>query len=420
MKYIKLLELQVLFCAMIFTMNLVTHAELRVGAAKRVITPQMPVYLAGLKNNRLSIGVHDPLYARSVVFEDGKTRLGLVSLDLIGLIRQDVQSIQEKLREAGVETDHTILTCTHVHSGPDTIGLWGPNELTSGVNPDYMEYLREQIVACVLEAQRVMQPAKLRLGQAEIPTKGVSRNVRAPNLIDRTLGFMQFVDTKGKSIANVVNFTAHPEVLWSDSKYITADYVASVYREVDSKLGGTTLFINGALGGMVTVDNRDEDGEDKNTFSEAERIGNIVAQKAIEAAANAQEQESGDIAFLHEAVRVPMENPGFLMLTEAGILPKEMFRNGYVETEVNVIQIGDAQIATFPGEVLPKLGLRVKDAMTVPYKFVFGLANDELGYIIPAEDFSNELYNYERSMSVGSQIGPATTEKILELLDSIK
>jgi len=420
MKYIKLVELQVLLCAMIFTMNLVAHAELRAGAAKRVITPQMPVYLAGLSNNRLSIGVHDPLYARSVVFEDGKTRLGLVSLDLIGLIRQDVQSIQEKLREAGVETDHTILTCTHVHSGPDTIGIWGPDELTSGVNPDYMEYLQKQIVACILEAQRTMQPAKLLLGQAEIPPKGVSRNVRVPTLIDHTLGFMQFVDTNDKSIANVVNFTAHPEVLWSDSKYITADYVASVYREVDSELGGITLFINGALGGMVTVDNRGEDGEDRNTFSEAERIGNIVAQKAIEAAANAQKQESTDIVFLHGAVRVPMENPGFLMLTEAGILPKEMFRNGYVETEVNVIQIGDAQIATFPGEVLPKLGLRVKDAMSVPYKFVFGLANDELGYIIPAEDFSNELYDYERSMSVGSQIGPATTGKILELLDFIK
>jgi hypothetical protein len=231
---------------------------------------------------------------------------------------------------------------------------------------------------------------------------------------------IQFVDIEGNSIANVVNFAAHPEVLWSDSKYITADYVASVYREVDSKLGGVTLFINGALGGMVTVDNRGEDGEDKHTFSEAERIGNIVAQKAVEAALNAQEQASTAIVFLNGIVRVPMENPGFLTLVEAGILPKEMFRDGYVETEVNVIQIGNAQIATFPGEALPKLGLRVKAAMTTPYKFVFGLANDEPGYIIPEEDFSDELYDYERSMSVGSQIGPATTGKILELLDSIK
>jgi hypothetical protein len=250
-----------------------------------------------------------------------------------------------------------------------------------------------------------------------------------PNLIDRTLGLIQFVDIEGNSIANVVNFTAHPEVLWSDSKYITTDYVALVYREVDSKLGGITLFINGALGGMVTVDNRGEDGEDMNTFSEAEHIGNIVAQKAIEAALNgglrskllySQEQESTAIVFLNGIVRVPMENPGFLALAEAGILPKEIVRDGYVETEVNVIQIGDAQIATFPGEALPKLGLRVKATMTTPYKFVFGLANDELGYIIPEEDFSDELYNYERSMSVGSQIGPATTGKILELLSSIR
>ena len=168
------------------------------------------------------------------------------------------------------------------------------------------------------------------------------------------------------------------------------------------------------------MDNRGEDGEERNTFSEAERIGEIVAHKAIEAALNSKEQDFMTIIFRHGAVRVPMENPQFLALAEAGILPKEMFRDGYVETEVNVIQIGDAQIATFPGEALPKLGLQVKDAMTVPYKFVFGLANDELGYIIPAEDFSDELYDYESSMSVGSQIGPATTGKILEFLDSIK
>jgi len=420
MKYTKLLELQTLLCVVIFTMPFLARAELRAGAAKRVITPKTPVYLAGLGNNRLSIGAHDPLYVRAVVFEDGKTRLGLVSLDLIGLLRPDVRRIQRKLREAGVETDHTILTCTHVHSGPDTIGIWGPDELTSGVNPAYMEYLNQQIIACIKEAQSAMQIATLRLGQAEAPPKGVSRNVRVSNLIDRTLGLMQFVDAKGKPIANVVNFTAHPETLWSDSKYITADYVAPVYREVDDKLGGVTLFINGALGGMVTVDNRGEDGEERNTFAEAERIGKIVAQKTIEAASKAQEQNSTSIIFRHGTVRVPMENPQFLALAESGILPKEMFRDGYVETEVNVIQIGDAQIATFPGEALPKLGLRVKDAMTVPYKFVFGLANDELGYIISAEDFSDELYDYERSMSVGSRIGPATVEKILEFLDAIK
>jgi len=98
MKYIKFQELQMLLCVVIFAMPLVARAELRAGAAKRVITPQMPVYLAGLSNNRMSIGVHDPLYARSVIFEDGKTRIGLVSLDLIGLLRRDVQKIQNKLR----------------------------------------------------------------------------------------------------------------------------------------------------------------------------------------------------------------------------------------------------------------------------------------------------------------------------------
>jgi len=88
------------------------------------------------------------------------------------------------------------------------------------------------------------------------------------------------------------------------------------------------------------------------------------------------------------------------------------------KNQVNYIKIGDAQIATFPGEVLPKLGFRVKDAMESKYKFVFGLANDELGYILAEEDFNKELYKYEKSMSIGSKIGTMTTEALTKMLVS--
>jgi hypothetical protein len=254
-----------------------------------------------------------------------------------------------------------------------------------------------------------MEPAILKLASIQVP-EGVSRNVREPELIDRELSLLKVDSSSGETIATLINFTAHPETLWSDNVLVTADYPGYVYRDVEEKLGGVALFVNGALGGMVTVDSQ------ANTFEEAERIGTTIAEKAIEAAQKAEVQEKARIVFKKAKIEATLENPGLKELIEAQILVQEPFIDGKGQTEVNFIQIGDAQIATFPGEALPKLGLRVKDKMNAKYKFIFGLANDELGYILPEEDFNRDLYKYEKSMSVGSEIGTITTEKLLMLI----
>ena len=89
----------------------------------------------------------------------------------------------------------------------------------------------------------------------------------------------------------------------------------------------------------------------------------------------------------------------------------------YIPTVVRLIQIGEARIATYPGEVLPKLGFQVKSAMDAKYRFIFGLADDELGYILDDQDFGREPYEYESSMSVGPTIGSLATNTLLDLLD---
>ena len=89
----------------------------------------------------------------------------------------------------------------------------------------------------------------------------------------------------------------------------------------------------------------------------------------------------------------------------------------YIPTVVRLIQIGEAQIATYPGEVLSKLGFQVKSAMDAKYRFIFGLADDELGYILDDQDFGREPYEYESSMSVGPTIGSLATNALLDLLD---
>ncbi|MFX1419949.1 MAG: hypothetical protein ACFE9N_13605 [Promethearchaeota archaeon] len=84
-------------------------------------------------------------------------------------------------------------------------------------------------------------------------------------------------------------------------------------------------------------------------------------------------------------------------------------------SEVNVITIGRAQIITMPGEVLPSIGYRLREAMTGKFKFQIGLGNDELGYIIPEDEW--DITQYEESMSVGIQTGIVMEAILMEMLE---
>src|SRR5687768_5233122 len=97
---------------------------LRAGASAVKITPSLgrTVYIAGYDRNRVAEAVHDDLWARALVLDDGFTRVAVVVCDLIGLSNSRVRRIRRGIR--GAPGDNVLIACTHVHSGPDTLGLW--------------------------------------------------------------------------------------------------------------------------------------------------------------------------------------------------------------------------------------------------------------------------------------------------------
>ena len=57
--------------------------NLKSGVSKHEITPERPAWLAGYgARNKPSEGVHDPLFLTAIVFDDGNTRLAMLSADL--------------------------------------------------------------------------------------------------------------------------------------------------------------------------------------------------------------------------------------------------------------------------------------------------------------------------------------------------
>ena len=421
-----------------------TKGKLMAGASSLTITPTYttpwgtpaydedgsPVFLAGFGDpgSRMCERIHDDIYARSLALSDGETTIVFVALDLIGYFIGQVDLIRQV--DFGIEVDHVIIACTHTHSGPDTLGLWN---WPMGVNWPYMDYVRNRIVESIANALQNMQKARIKFASTTAP--GLMKNSRDPRRVFPDLEVMKVEDNAGGTIATMINFAGHPEVLWGNNLNMTSDYVGYLRGYVEEELGGVAVFFNGALGGMVTPD------VDEHTFGEADRIGKTLADATLEALEDAKVSRKIKINVEKEIIEVPLENPAFFYGILGGVLerPYPWFEYpggvnfGILRTEVDVVQIGKAQMITMPGEVLPSVGHRLKNSMTGKYNFQIGLGNDELGYIIPEKEwdwtgnwtmppppeFPDFDGKYEESMSVGPATAIEMESTLTEMLSKV-
>src|SRR5262245_26255620 len=74
--------------------------QLKIGFAEADVTPVLgksPVYVAGFGFNRVATGIHDPIMARAVVVEYDHRRIGFLSVDVVGLFRDQVLAMRKRL-----------------------------------------------------------------------------------------------------------------------------------------------------------------------------------------------------------------------------------------------------------------------------------------------------------------------------------
>ena len=394
---------------------------LLVGYAQTEITPDLkrPVFLAGFGQNRRAETIHDELTARALALQDENRMLVLVALDLIGFFRRDVFDVVQKANEACKASKISIIIAsTHTHHGPDTMGLWGPDDKTCGVDLEYLTGLKEKIVDTILASIEKMQPAMLKVSSVQVP--GVVKNARDPSIIDDELTVAQFcTPSEGNPLLTLFNFPCHPEVLWEHNPHISADYPGFLRRRVEIVTGAPCIFFSGALGGMMTPDVKDH------SFEEAEQMGEVLAKAGINAIQTGVSDQLPSISFNRVDLRVKLTNILFKLAFERGLLPDLRNKKGEVDTEVSLLKIGPLWLTGIPGEMLPKLGLKLKTRLKeagAQVTGIIGLANDELGYILPTEDFRYPLNpfspgkHYEETMSISKEIGPKVMDAVLRLL----
>jgi hypothetical protein len=409
------------------------------------------VWMAGFDNKRAANGVHDDLWARTMVIEDNNTRISLTVIDAIGLFHDELIDIRNNL-DPCTGISYTIISSTHTHEAPDIMGLWGPGFLKSGVDEDYLEFVKSQIIKSIEMACDDLEAARIKYAIDHDILKDLVTDTRSPLVYDLPLTVMQVLKLESdETIGTLIGWANHPETLWSKNLLITSDFPHYVREAVENGiyandslimdgLGGTAIYINGAIGGLMTTlpdfpvkDPWSDRVYLKPDFDKAESQGKQIAFHALKALYESNDIViSGGIGLSAKTFDLPLENPLFKLGAALGILNRGYSKWNHMRTEIAYITIGPASFLTYPGEVYPELinggigspeGQDFKidpieipvsrDLMKGKYKFIIGLGNDELGYIIPKSEWDeNPPYTYGQKEAPYGEInslGPETS-----------
>ncbi|MBX3470726.1 MAG: neutral/alkaline non-lysosomal ceramidase N-terminal domain-containing protein [Planctomycetes bacterium] len=377
------------------------RGPLLAGAAKVDITPEHDMYMGGSKILRRSQGVHDPIWARALALRRGDVTLVIISADLVGLHHHHVEVVRARLA-ARAPGAAVLVHATHNHAGPDTLGMWGLPPLWTGVDEGYQARLLQALTQAADVAIADLGPARLRWGQVQAPTEGISKNRRDPALIDRTVTALGLDRPDGAPVATLVHYACHPEAVTSSNRLLSADFPQALYTAVEAaRPGSVALFLNGPLGGMVTTDTR------ARTFEEADRIGAALGALALDALAGGHDAPDDlALAAASHPLWMPIQNRRYHLGSSLGIFAGRPFDGGHTRTEVQALRLGPVVLLAAPGEVLPRLGYQLQRLIDAPVALVVSLGNDELGYLIPEDEFDADRFRYERTVSPGPLAAP--------------
>jgi len=412
-----------------------------------VVNHTDPVFLAGFGDNRQATGYHDQLWARGVVIQGKGGRVGIVSLDLVGYFNAEVQNIRSLVDPAS-GIDYLVVNSTHQHEGPDTLGIWGPDPLTSGTDTAYLDFVNDAVADCVDEAAANLQPGRIKFATTnsdglslgtdpEDDGVGVadSRVLVGDDLIapatqgritDSRLSILQITRLAPpfQTLATLVNFASHPESLGSDNTLVTADFPHYAREAIEAAQGGTAIWISGDLGvlqGPLDIDVLDPDTgmpAVRRTFRWAEVHGTQLGERVSDAIPNGAGDNKATIDFGSVApVAVPLGNPYFRFFIAIGVLPSDgLYTAGVpddsvgfpypppfdtlpqalgedLHTEVAALRINEASFAVVPTELDPQIGETYRDHMAgAEHTFIIGLGNDEIGYEVPEAKWDDSCH----------------------------
>ncbi|WP_158858526.1 neutral/alkaline non-lysosomal ceramidase N-terminal domain-containing protein [Lunatibacter salilacus] len=454
---------------------------LKAGAADSKITPPIGSIMGNSYGITVSEGIHDDLYAKTIVFEKDETKAVFIALDLISLPHQVVMRTRELIfQRTGIPRENIIMTATHVHAGPQMNPLfWDAiGGLPKQKSEEYLSRLPEMIFESVGTAIHLLQPVRVSIGKTKQISVNFNRRflmkdgsfrmnpgrlnpntIRPAGPVDPDLSIVLFETLDAKPMAILVNFALHVAVVSGDR--FSADFPGKISDLLKDVYGEdmVSVFTNGTSGNINHINvnlNSALDG-----YEEAARIGTILAADVMKTLPTLSQIPIHDLKVRTEPVILPVASaseeelkwaegiidlygssspPPFndvvkawRILDVASMAERERIPTTTVplvsdgsalQSEVQVIAFGDElALVGFPGDAFVELGLGIKLNSPFPFTIVNEQsANGTISYVPNSKAFPESGYEVisTRFEQGGGEILVDTTIRILMELYGVK
>ncbi len=350
-------------------------AQFRAGVGKVDITPVIGVDEMADMNGKVGLveTVHDPLFARAIVFEQEDRKVAIISLDLLTLGNGYMDQIRVEARERlGLDDVFCVLTHTHASGGP---------------TPAYSEKVVTQSLDLIAKVNGELVPARIGVGKGYVEESYNRRMVSANGVemlwnnsarkktspLDNDVGVILIQNVEDAStLATLVNYNAHPVITMNFKELIiSGDYPAVLSRSVAESLGGECFFLLGAAGDINAYDaGMFASSSSDDVFAAIERMGGVLAEE-VKRVARGIEMFETDLALSVESFRLPMarRNDG-------------LHGEKQLPIEVSTFLVGeDLAFVALPGEPFVELGLDLKERSPVKWTFPIAFGNGHHWYL---------------------------------------
>ncbi|QDT27576.1 hypothetical protein [Gimesia panareensis] len=456
---------------------LVAQAEsgqLRAGACAVDVSPkQFPVSLRSGKARDKS-AIHDPLHARAIVLNDGKTIVALAVLDALGAPPEMLNEAKQiASKKTGIPVDRILISSTHTHSAP-------PSNRTEGSPGDvaYRKVLIEGLAQAITQAFENQQTASLGMASHDLPEEVFNRRWflqpgkmpanpfgkmdivkmnpgTSPAVLERPAGpvdpelmVLSIQNAKRKPLALLANYALH-YVGGIPKRHASADYFGEFARLMPSRLRAGQDFVammsNGASGDINNIPflvNRPP----REPFEQVRIVASKAADTAYFTYKKIENHERNlTIDMLERKVDLKYRRPSAEEVTSAqkvlalkdkseiARLPKKAVNyarkvvqahereEDSLTVTIQAIRIGEYAIVGIPFETLVEIGLEIKDRSPFARTMVIGLANGRHGYLPTPEQ--HRLGGYETWLGtnvVQKDASVILTDNLLEMLKELQ
>ncbi len=394
-----ILVISALFIALSGTANAQEIGMLRVGAARVNITPpadaafQMSGY-GGRDEGFTSI--HDSLYYRIIVLDDGDTQAAIVIGDVLFIRDLWWEELSSRIEEeVGIQADNLLLAATHTHGAPTSLyNVDEPDERLRAYTKD----VADKIVRAVQTAKASLQPARMGVGRGHANVN-INRTARTYNgqwriglnpdgPSDKTVHVVKFEDLNGELIALLANYSVHGTVGGGGNLAITADLPGATSRFAERHYGDEVVvaWTSGAAGDQNPL-YQGQDDLDDSRIRPLTVLGQILGEEVIRVSESIEWTTRGaKLRGAQKVVTVPGKERGEYA-TEYKYVEADS-----LEIRLSVLMINNVALAGVSGEVLTGIGMRLKEESPYAETMMITNTNGSSGYLVTDEAYKTPGY----------------------------